>query len=301
MKNKLIVFATYWNEIDWIHASLEQIDALAPCEVIICDGCFDSRRPPHSTDGTKKVIEEFVRARPHATLVPAVRTNRANALWRILRGHGKGALWNVFTPARLKSILTVFMLNQYRLNQTLTFQGMIRRSRMWAPGFWFMTYDSDQFYSDSMIEAFRDIGRIGPASIAGGSEITFFENFDRCTDAYEGRVFNNMPHRILPGTNIMPTRDIVIEDFRIASLSPKNFMKSDRYIAKCAVENTGSYHHYKFRPDPERTADGYALGDRKAPSLAQYEMTAFTGKHPKIIERVIEKWRTRSLSGVAGS
>ena len=40
MKN-LVVFATYWNEIEWIRPSLAQIDRIDPMEIIICDGCFD--------------------------------------------------------------------------------------------------------------------------------------------------------------------------------------------------------------------------------------------------------------------
>lgn len=290
MTNKLIVFATYWNEIDWVRSSLEQIDKIYPCEIIISDGCFDSRYPAHSTDGTREIIEKFVHARPHAFMIAPVRTNRLGVFVQLLRGHGKGSPWRVFTPARLKSLLTVFLFGQYRLNQALTFQRMIRLSRAWAPGWWFMTYDADQYYSDEMIEAFRNIEQFEPAALVCGHEMTFFANFDYFTDLYELRHFNNMPHKILPGTNIMPTRDIVIESFSAASLRRTNFMKSDRYTSKVKSVSIGNYHHYKFRRRIDRTAQGYMVGDRKRPDVNQYSMKPFTGRHPEIVERLIRQW-----------
>ena len=48
--NNIILMATYWNEAEFVKASLEQIDKIDPIEVIICDGCFDPKQPLNSTD-----------------------------------------------------------------------------------------------------------------------------------------------------------------------------------------------------------------------------------------------------------
>lgn len=56
----IVLFATYWNEIEWIRASLAQIDAINPTELIICDGCFDPLWPNYSTDGTREIIENML-------------------------------------------------------------------------------------------------------------------------------------------------------------------------------------------------------------------------------------------------
>ena len=68
--SRLLLLATYWNEKDWIDLSLEQIDRIDPDEVIICDGCFDSRRENRSTDGTREKIADFVRRRGGRSQAP---------------------------------------------------------------------------------------------------------------------------------------------------------------------------------------------------------------------------------------
>ena len=59
--NNIVLFATYWNEIEWIKSSLDQILKIDPIEIIICDGNFDPTTPNYSTDGTREIIEKFVK------------------------------------------------------------------------------------------------------------------------------------------------------------------------------------------------------------------------------------------------
>lgn len=300
MREELIVFATYWNEIDWIEASLEQIDAIDPVEVIICDGCFDPARPLHSDDGTKERIEAYVRARPHARLISPVRTNRPAAFAKILAGHAKTRKLRAATPARLKALLTTFLFHHYRLNQALTFQKMISLSRHWAPGKWFMTLDADQYYPDEMIALFRQLDRFPDAGLVCAHERTFFHDFEFYTEAYEAREFNNMPHRIFSTTNVMPTRDIVLEEFSLRSLRRKGFMKSDRYISRCMTAAVGRYNHYKFKRNALRAKEGYMVGDRKAPQVNQYLMQRFDGIHPSPVRKLVGEW-SRDLREAAES
>ncbi|MFC1797873.1 hypothetical protein ACFLY2_01640 [Patescibacteria group bacterium] len=72
-KTNIIIFATYWNEIDWIESSLEQIEKINPIEVIICDGCFDDTKENKSTDGTREIIEKWVSERDNARMISAIR------------------------------------------------------------------------------------------------------------------------------------------------------------------------------------------------------------------------------------
>lgn len=283
-QSNLIVFATYWNEIDWIRASLDQIDRIDPVEAIICDGCYDPRVPNESTDGTREIIQEYVAERPNSRMISAVRVSRMRGFLDLLRGHDRARWWQIFTPARLKTLVLWGHCVDYRVNQALTFQRMIGLSRKWKAGRWFMTYDSDQFYDDDMIEQFRRIDQITDADLLTGSERTFFDSFDAYTDEYEARQFNNMPHRILPGTSIAPTRSLIVEDFSRRSFRVKNAMRNELYFFKVPHRQTGHYFHYKFKLDHGRYESGYQLGDRKRPNAADYPQSKFCGRHPSVIE-----------------
>ena len=269
--NNLILFATYWNEIDWIRPSLAQIDRIDPMEIIICDGCFDPDRPNRSIDGTREIIARFVDERRHARLVPAVRLSRAGHYREWLRPlpHETSGL---FTVAKLRVARTFHRIHLYRLNQMATFNLMIRRSERFRPGAWFMTCDSDQFYGDQTLTAFDQVNQDVPFTLLTSKEYTFFGGFDRFTDAYEKRDYNNMPHRVFPDTRFIPTRHparVVDGRYRIYTE-----IETKRYA--------GPAYHYHLRPE-ERMANGYALGDRRPPSASRTRTRPFSGEHPSII------------------
>lgn len=283
--NNLIVMATYWNEKDWVRASLAQIDKLDPLEVVICDGCFEPGVPNYSTDGTREVLEAYVRERPNATLISARRERRLEGLFAVLRGHGRSPKRCLLTPARAKGLAWSACNVAYRLNQALTFQRMIEVSRYWAPGRWFMTYDSDQFCSDEMLEAFDIVNRESHVGILLGTELTFFNGFHHYTDEHEHRQYSNMPHKILPETTFIPTRGILVETWSRRSFAWKDKLLNESYLRKTRSLHVGHYFHYKFKFDPRRYEAGYQLGDRVAPDVRRYRMKEFLGRHPKVVER----------------
>ena len=194
MKN-LIVFATYWNEIEWVRASLAQIDRIDPMEIIICDGCFDPGQPNRSTDGTGEILASWVADRSHARLIPAVRLSLAGHYREWLRPLPHEAS-GLLTLPKLRAAANFYRINAYRLNQMTTFNRMIRLATRFRPGAWFMTCDSDQFYGDEALSAFEAVDRDTNYSMLTSKEYTFFESFDRFTDAFETRDYNNMPHRV---------------------------------------------------------------------------------------------------------
>lgn len=287
-KNNIILFATYWNEIDWIKASLKQIDIINPIEIIICDGCFDSKYPNRSTDGTRKIIKSFVNKRENARLISAVRVDRFTGVIKMLRGHKKSRFISKFSPARWKAVYKSMKDNIYRVNQALTFQYMISISKLWKPGRWFMVYDCDQFYLDEMIEKFKICNKKTKYGLLTSYELTFFQNFQYYTADYEKRNFNNMPHKIYKDTSIWPTRDLVIENFSFAGIRPRKFFENELYINKVESKDIGFYFHYKMKSSA-RFEQGYKLGDRVKPDISKYKLKEFKGTHPRIIREYFLK------------
>ena len=290
--NNLIIFATYWNEIDWIEPSLKQIEKLNPKEVIICDGCFDPSKINKSTDGTHEIIKKWVSKRDNAQMISAIRTSKTKAIFKILKSHSKIKWYYILTPSRLKALYLTLINNIYRVNQALTFQHMISISKKWGKNDWFMSYDCDQFYYDDTIKKIIKIvnnknidKNIG---LLTGNENTFFKNFNEYTNEYEKRNYNNMPHRIYNSTNIMPTRAIILDQISFKTFNIQKLFKSDFYFNKKNSIFVGEYNHYKFKFDKTRFNDGYKLGNRKKPIIKSYTIKKFKKNHPEIILKLIK-------------
>lgn len=58
--SRLIVLARYWNDMDWLEASLEHIRYWNPDYTIISEGNWDQDFPQYSVDGTRERVESFV-------------------------------------------------------------------------------------------------------------------------------------------------------------------------------------------------------------------------------------------------
>lgn len=286
-KQPLIIFATFWNERFWIQASLAQIEALHPDEIIICDGCFDPNVPNYSTDGTREIIEAFVKKHPNARIVSAERPMLFLRWWRLLRGHTKMSFWRIFKSVRWKFFLKSLVMSSYRHNQAITFNHMISLSEAWQKGSWFMTCDADQYYSDEMIAAIhKTLVQSKESGLMVGHEITFFKDFNHATNTYEKRIYNNMPHRIYEDTIIQPTRGIMREDNAGHAPFLKKIWSRHLYIHTEQAQDVGTYMHYKIN-SPDRLRAGYALGDREEPEKSRCITTAFTGDHPAIVKKYI--------------
>ena len=269
----MILFATYWNEIDWINCSLAQIAKVDPKEIIICDGCFDPSVENRSTDGTREIIEKFVSERENASLISAVRLNKFQHMFNWLQRlpHEKSRL----SIPKLRGLKSQLVNNVYRLNQAATFNQMIKMSQYFKSGDWMMTYDCDQFYSDEMLEHFSKLDDSLTMNILVGKELTFFGSFDSFTDQYEKRDYNNMPHRIFSDTRFIPTRHI-------------SRVHKGKYVNCSDFESRkmycGNMFHYHVK-SPSRIAAGYQLGDRKPPEKERTITSQFEGKHPSLIKK----------------
>lgn len=281
MRN-LILFATYWNERQWIEASLAQIEAIDPLEVIICDGCFDDTKENRSTDGTREIIADWVAKRgPSAHMISAKRLKRAEAPGAILKHISRDGL--SYKPARwLKAVRQGVSKSLYRINQAVTFGKMIQMSQHWETGRWFMTYDADQFYSDACLATFDQCDSQTDAGLITAKEYTFENDFTTCVTGFEKRDWNNMPHKIYPNTAIYPTRHLMLESTFALNL----------YRHKVPVIDGGYYCHYKFRLDTQREQAGYALGDRRPPKAEKFKNPQpFEQAHPQVVSAHFETAR----------
>jgi hypothetical protein len=274
--NNIILFATYWNEIEWIKPSLEQILKIDPVEIIICDGNFDPRVENRSTDGTHEVIKEFVRENSgRARMISATRENfMCRGKEFFLKSGRQG---EVIKPSRLNYTLrSQLRFNPYRVNQALTFSRMMRMSSKWKEGSWVMTYDADQFYTDELIRNFSVCNTISDLDLITADEWTFPESFSEYTTNYELRKWNNMPHKIKKGIAIYPTRHIVQE----------GMFTHKQYHEMKNIYHAGVYHHYKFRNDKLRLEAGYKLGDREQPIAERYTgLKKIEDELPEIIKQ----------------
>jgi hypothetical protein len=276
--NNIILFATYWNEIEWIRPSLEQILKINPIEIIICDGNFDPKIENKSTDGTREIIEQFVKENgDRARIISAIRTKPT------LRGYGffknAGRKDETIKLSRLNFALrSQFIINEYRVNQALTFSKMMNLSKYWQPGNWVMSYDADQFYSDELIDYFKITNTSSEYDLITADEWTFPYDYNHYTDKYEIRKNNNLPHKISKNIAVYPTRHFMKESmFGYQSFNEKNSFHG------------GNYFHYKFRQNQKRLEDGYKLGDRRPPKKSRYNnLMPFKGEHPEVISKLNE-------------
>lgn len=274
--NRLFLFATYWNEIEWIETSLKQIDMINPYKVYICDGCYDDSKPIHSSDGTYEIIMNYIKNHQNAELILPTRWSKIRHIFDEMVSKRNKQLRS--SIKRLKRIKQISQINKYRLNQASTFNRMLFGCGI-EEGDWFMTYDCDQFYSDKAIEVMNSLKDYDGYDLISGKELTFFDSFDRCSYTYEKRDYNNMPHKYYKDVFFIPTRNPV------RFVDGKYLIYSD--IANRKLD-TGSIYHYKIKSNG-RMEQGYTLGDRKKPNLEDMKIEKYDGIHPQIIRQTILK------------
>lgn len=275
MSSKLILFGCYWNEIDWIETSLKQLRAINPDEVILCDGCFDPEYEVHSTDGTFEIIKEEVEKFKNYSFVEPSRIESKEYPSFFIQLVKKIGISLRYLIPLSKIFLSLYRHSDYRVNQAFTFNKMIIKSKLWKPDNWVMTYDCDQFYSDEIIENFKNLEAFTGYDLLTADEFTFFNTFSQYTDQWMKRKHSNMPHKIRKDTFFKPTRNIVFFDSFNEYLYDENLK----------TKHIGNYFHYKLKKG-DRLKKGYKLGDRER-DIPEYDHLEFKDimkrQHPKII------------------
>jgi hypothetical protein len=72
---KLIIIARYWNDIEWVEASLNQIEYWEGDKVYLCEGNWDQKFNAQSTDGTREFLENWVSKRENVFILDNLREN----------------------------------------------------------------------------------------------------------------------------------------------------------------------------------------------------------------------------------
>lgn len=268
--SRLILLATYWNEIDWIDLSLKQIDLIKPDIIIINKGCFDKRYPNQSDDGTDIKVENFCSERTNCILCNSIRFNRLKHFIKWFFSY------HLFISPResINGVKYILKSNIYRLNQMQTFNSMIKLSGI-RENDWIMTYDADQFYNDKMIKYFRNKLGSTDADMITGKEITFFEGFQNYFPNFSKQDYNNLPTKFNKRMRFIPTRNLSVPlNGKYVPITNTNFKK----------EFLGFVYHYKFKSQ-SRYELTYLLGNRKKPQYNLSDLEVFDGKHPSLVEK----------------
>ena len=71
--SRLIIFAPVWNDMDWLEAMISQVEYWNPDELYLLEGCWDTKFPARSTDGTREYIMDYKNKRPHTYVVDNIR------------------------------------------------------------------------------------------------------------------------------------------------------------------------------------------------------------------------------------
>ena len=271
MKNmsKIMIFATFWNEIEWIKISMKHISQIDAEKIIVCEGNFDPKYKIHSTDGTKEYLEKLS-AENKIILIKPTRLSRITHILRWFLFYGK----KLGIIERMKTTVIIAKTNIYRLNQMETFNRMLTISNI-KTNDWFMTFDADQFYSDKIIKLINNIDSDFNYDLITCKELTFFGDENSIYQNYELRDYNNMPHRYKHGMYFLPTRN-------------PSIIRDNKYHIVSDISNRkkfgGFVYHYKFKSE-DRLTEGYKLGNRKAIIGSQtkvYDKNDWN--HPQIIK-----------------
>jgi len=252
--SSLILFASFWNERQFLDVSLRQLEAIDPAEILLSDGCFDPALPKQSKDGTLETLQEFVAQRSNARLVPAVRATRLTHLAKLM-------FWLAKTTdvprAFVFSLLSQFRTTSlYRLNQAETFNSMLEKSEHLKPGSWVSTFDADEFFSRDAIAKLRSLN--GSADFDRGltREVIVKRKGERTLIELTPNIRTwNTPHKVLSDIRFFPTRQIWRPEHGLSKNQPIG-SSTDRFL--------GEFLHYKTR-GAERAAATYQVGDRRAP------------------------------------
>lgn len=119
--SRLIILARYWNDLDFLQASINQIDYWDADLVYLSEGAWDQDFEPRSTDGTRELLEEYAKSKENTFVIDNIRANK-----------------------------------NYRINQANT-SNLVMQLANCQPGDWMMIIDVDQFYLKEHIDKIKKI------------------------------------------------------------------------------------------------------------------------------------------------
>lgn len=249
-----IVLAAVWNEEAFLPHWLSQLEDIAPDEVLLSEGCFDSSLPRESTDDSRTILTSWTQGQPRAQLFDVVRQGRPRHILSLIGAiQQKGAVAHGVSANSIRD----WARSTYRINQSATFTALLGHSRTLAPGSWIMTLDVDEFFPEQTLEMLR---------------MRTFLKYGTCMPMFERRFVapdteialppeaslrtHNIPIRIpVRGARFATTRHV------ISTRGLKSVPLCSRDVALQPLADFPVFFHYQTRNDRRRLA--LSLGDRK--------------------------------------
>lgn len=170
---RLIILARYWNDIDFLQASLNQIDYWNADLVYLSDGAWDQNFEAHSTDGTRELLEEYAKAKDNTFVIDNVRENK-----------------------------------NYRINQANT-SNLVMKLAKWQPDDWMMIVDVDHFYTMKDIDSVkRMVDEEGDQFDYFVYKVNnFFYDLRRCQETFDKNQ-GRLPSRLVKGSYWIATNHL---------------------------------------------------------------------------------------------
>lgn len=262
-----------------IEAALKQLDELPAYEIHIADGCFDLKKPEHSTDGTLERLKDYAKSRENVVFHRVVRQSKRQNILDWIK--------YVFVPISLQKLAYAGLvsrlanINNYRLNQAATFNRMLVAANASEQSDWVMTYDADEYFDDNALRAFGNLQDF--STVVPIAERTFIGSLSQEAMKYPTTPLRywNVPHPVVPFMRFGPPRQI-LWPARGGGRRRWRFKLSS--APRKGASPVGTVFHYKSF-DVIRQAEAYALGDRKAPEPDRVSTTTVEAEHPRIAMR----------------
>jgi hypothetical protein len=245
----LVLIARYWNEIEWVRASLKYIKQWNPDVTIICEGNWSAHHAfkgrTRSTDGTREILENFVSENKNTILMDGV-----------------------------------ICSEDYRTNQAATCKKALRMSGAGSKD-WFITIDCDNFLKEKSIEKLKSLMTSESAYYFPCMNNHFLWDTKTCYRALDIHG-NLLPRRIHAEADFINANHYGLRGKYYTSNKEIPFLAAEKF----GIEG---YHYHGIKNDKrreERFLLGDKL--KRRPEKFLDKKVPFTGEHPKIVLEVLE-------------
>jgi hypothetical protein len=176
MSGKFIIMSMFWNDSDWLQASLDHVEYWEPDEHYICEGAWSKKYPARSTDGTREYIEAYQKTHKNVYIVDNIRDGK------------------------------------YRQNQASTCNLVLRTADL-KPGDFIMYNACDLYYFKAAIERYRDMMERIDFDYPVFDIWNFWNSIEKYF-LHRTKQAMNLPHRIVKGAKFIGTDHISVDGKR---------------------------------------------------------------------------------------
>lgn len=251
---RLIILARYWNDMDMLQASLDQINYWTEdieSEVYLAEGTWDQKLPAHSTDGTRQFLEDW-------------------AVKRILKGKHVCIVNNVRENVN------------YRINQANT-SNLVMLLTDWQPDDWMMIVDVDQFYTKADIDAVKMLMKSDKYDFFTYKVNNFFYDLQHCQETVDSTQ-SRLPSRLVEGSFWRQTNHLTMRGM---------YYKACSNMRECVLAKIQGLHYEGLRPK-SRLDLRYSVGNRKSfweydNGSRLKNLVPFTGKHSEFVMETLKR------------